>query len=276
MSRNLSTLSTRDLSLIPLLLLVALLGCRSTSTPAAGGAPEGGPFAPGDLAGDWTGMLQTVQPNKDPFNFYVRFDDAGVPYEAADALGHDWDPSEVVTGMESAIASNGTVSVLIAQLRDGLGPDSLQLQGVMNPTRTYMHGSFVLLEYGQVFTTGTFEAFRSTGPGHFALDLLEGDYSGIGFRDIYGNWRDMSLQIGADGTVHGGSLSIYQFLDGGPNTAVFAWYDDSIGRMENIIIEASDGTLVTFDYALVDETGTYLGGVGRHTTLGEGRAHLKR
>lgn len=261
----------RFLGLALLLASAALTACSggsSSSTPR----PRGSSFSVADLAGDWTGVFVPANPARDSFNFYVRFDAAGSAFEGADGLGDQWQPADSV--FASNVDRRGNALVNLEQTAE-MGV-RMRLLGALDGARSLLRGEFALSRPAEADVEGSFELHKSSGPGHFTVAAhLAGSWLGYGAGQ--GNHRkDIRLELGADGSVLGGDMEVHVFIAGGVNTGIFRFSNDAVGRIDDVLIQSTDGSLQTVDYLLVDEAGTLLGGPGMDSTLGNGLARLAR
>ena len=275
-----------------LLRLLALTVLGLTVSCAHGGSGLGSVLGPGtnagyktkDLAGAWTGVFTPIPPPSsnapngsavDPYPFYMRFDVAGKPFEGADARGWDW--SLAVAGTNSAVNKTGDVLV---EMSGTNGVNAMRLVGVMEESRMVHTGTYTIQKHLSVIEEGTYVLTKSTGPGHFTnAAQLEGSWSGIGYRKTNGRFRDMLLDLDANGSIVGGELvGEHVFSLTGVNDGLFdlALGDSEVGRLDDVVVQSTDGSTQTLHFLLVTEDGSLLGGPGTDSVLGDGVVRLER
>ncbi|TAH35487.1 MAG: hypothetical protein EYC70_12575 [Planctomycetota bacterium] len=249
-----------------------LLSACNRGSPAPARGPGGDVFSAADLAGDWVGVFTPSNPQRDSFNFYARFDAAGAAYEAADGLADQWTTAD--SEFRSNVDPRGNALVNLEQ-RTEQGA-RMRILGVLDRARLRLGGDFTLARTGASDVGGAFEMHRTSGAGHFsAATHLAGRWLGYGAGQ--GNHRkDIRWEIGADGTLLRGDMEVHVFIRGGPNTGIFQFSNDAVGRLDNVVIRSADGSVQTLEYFLVDDTGTLMGGPGADSVLGPGLCRLVR
>ncbi|RMH03027.1 MAG: hypothetical protein D6702_07230, partial [Planctomycetota bacterium] len=216
----------RTLSILPLLVLAALLGaCAHGGSGLFGvvsGAGSTPPFTTADLAGAWTGVLTPVPPTNgpangatDPYPFYVRFDAAGMPTEGADGRGWDWDLA--ITSNNAAVNKQGD---LLVEISGNGAVNVLKLFGTLSADKQVQTGTYTISKHLNVIEEGNYVLTRSSGPGHFSIaDQVAGSWTGIGYRKSTNRFRDLLLDVDASGSVIGGELvGEHVFIQNGVNT----------------------------------------------------------
>jgi len=273
-------------------LLLASLGlttaCAHGGSGLFGSITGGGTntgFKTKDLAGAWTGVLTPTPPPPasappnggavDPYPFYLRSDTAGMPFEGADARGWDW--GLAIASTNAAVNESGE---LIIELSGSSGVNVLKLFGNLDASKLLHTGTYVITKHLSVIEEGTYSMTKSAGPGHFSTAAqLEGSWSGIAYRKANGRFRDMLLDLDGAGTVLGGELvGEHVFMAGGPNVGLFdlALGDSEVGRLDNVVIQSTDGSTQTLHFMLVTEDGGMIGGPGTDSVLGSGIVQLDR
>lgn len=273
------SVESRHLSLFPGLLLaglaVLLPACGGKSSgsilkPPKGGGGEPVDFGPGDLAGDWIGLFQPANPLKKAFNFVIRFNAAGNATMACNGLGHEWEAGTAT--LDTSITSEGGIDFFF-QTFGGLDW-RMSLSGSMSDARDRLKGSFEVYVDGILFSSGQFEADLSSGPGQFHQSLLQGTWNGVGYKRFEGRHRRIVLELDGTGTVLGGDIEVHNFIPGGVNTGIFDFSDTSMGRLDNVVMQSTDGSTQTFHFLLVDLDGTVMSGPGTDSTMGTGVVRL--
>lgn len=255
-------------------LFLALAACADGGRGLGRSASPVSPgFTTGDLAGDWVGLLAPVSPGQNSFNFYARFDVAGLPYEAADGWGNEWLAGSF-TGT-SQVNSTGALAVTLAQTGGDLM--TLQLQGQLNEARNSVDGTYVLLKDATVASRGSYSAVLTSGAGHFTVaEHLAGTWAGAASRWPGGREKDLNLVLDAAGTVQGGNLGPHVFIVGGPNTGIFFFSNDAVGRLDNVVVQSEDGSVQIGRYLLVDDLGSVITGPGSDSVMGPGVGRLAK
>lgn len=271
---TLTTLSSRICGALGAVLLGSLAACSHGGTGSAVAAGSGTVilFSNADMDGDWIGQLVPDNASKPPRNVYLRVT-GGVLMESADSVRTTWYDSNSVLNMQ--MAQDGD---LFIQMVSALGSD-LILDGIMSLDKESLSGIYDYTGQALLLSSGTFSMTRSTGPGHFTLPQITGDWDGLGYNHL-SRTRDFVLQIDpATGQVLSGQFtrpdgSIQHTYSAGAGT--FAYFDDAIGRLEDVVLLADDGHVVTFVALLVDENGTLMGGPGHDTQMGTGIIEMQR
>lgn len=275
---------TKSLSKLTLLFTVGLLascgggGLSSTggSAGTGSGAGSGGGgstlnFSMGDLNGDWTGELIPDNRQLISRNVYVRVANGAVT-DSAEGGGGEWDPSSASITLD--FTNQGFFDVAAAS---NTGKGDMSLEGTMNVAMNKINGTVRIQGPNGGIFNGTFELRRSTGPGHFAIDLTKGVWNGQG-SNSRDKFRIASIELDSSGVVQTAELvhpitsaSVHTYSVGAGTLSLF---DDAIGRMNNVVITGDDGSTLTFDFLLVSDDGELITGVGRDSLLGEGRVEL--
>lgn len=230
-------------------------------------------FSLADMEGDWVGQLVPDNAAKPPRNFYLRVS-GGQLVEAADSVKTTWTTGDSQMLMD--LAQDGELHIDMDYLP---GSSSMVLDGLMafdkeSLTGTYDYSGSVLLQ-----SSGTFTLTRSSGPGHFTMPLITGDWDGYGYNKL-SRTRDFELVIDvATGQVLSGRFirpdgSTQHNYSIGAGT--FAYFDDAVGRLEDVVLVADNGHVVTFQQLLVDADGTLMGGPGHDTQMGSGIIEMHR
>ncbi|PCJ54486.1 MAG: hypothetical protein COA70_05010 [Planctomycetota bacterium] len=272
-----------------LALLVALAvfcSCSRTSTgsgSAGGGAGNGGNgsnggggnviFSQADLNGDWTGTLQADLIGESPRNFYMAILD-GLITNSAEGTGLEWDTASAQFSL-----SFDEVGRFRGTFNSDLASGRLALSGQMDDAMVLISGTYTLRPDKGATTTGTFSVTKSTGPGHFLKDLVSGAWLGEAVNER-SKFRLATLEIDETGVLiaaevlhplTGKAVHAYSF-----GSADFSLSDDAIGRMNNVVMAADDGSTLTFRFLLINEEGTLMSGPGVDSELGTGFAIISR
>lgn len=274
----------KPLSLCRTLVLVSLgfLGACAHPGPdviaVTGGAGSGGggtviTFALADLEGDWVGKLLPDVVLRPESNFYLRIAGGSVT-EAANSLGHEW----------TAVGSTRTLDfsdtgAMASVLESTVFTNSMSLDAQMDDAMTMLTGTYSQLLADGSLITGSFTLMRSSGAGHFDVSILGGDWNGFG-TNLTGKKRILTFAIAADGSVESGvmthPLTMVDDHTYSPGAGSFAFADDSIGRLDDVVFAGDDGSILTFTYLLVDEEGTLVGGPAFDTLYSGGLVELLR
>lgn len=231
-------------------------------------------FAMSDLDGDWTGELIPVQgATQLERNFYMRLLN-GLVNDCAEGSGGIW--SEADADVQLTFRTDGSLDVSLTS--NGV-EGKLALEGTMNLAMTKINGTFSLQpDLGSVFS-GTFELRRSSGNGQFDISLLQGDWEGIGSNPA-DKFRFADLSVDENGVLVSASIShpvtsniVHTY---GAGTTTFEFFDTAVGRMNNVVFNGSDGSTLTFEFMLINDDGTLMGGPAQDTQLGSGHAELIR
>lgn len=254
-----------------LVLFLGLLGCAHPAPSAVaavgGGATTPVTFALDDLEGAWYGKLVPESLARPERNFYVKIS-AGDAIEAADSLGNQWLVAD--SGRSLDFTAEGALGLSLSSLIES---NDLVLTAQMDDAMTTLAGSFSYLAPDGSVTDGTMTLVRSGGAGEFAPAVLEGAWIGFGFNDR-GKRRSLELGMTADGGVSSGrifhplTLEDVHLYSAGSGT--FAFSDDTVGRLDDVVLLADGGDVLTFDWLLVDAEGALMGGPGFDTLLGVG------
>jgi hypothetical protein len=257
-----------------LVLFLGLLACAhpAPSAVTGSGAVGGGATPPvtfglDDLEGAWYGKLVPDSLARPERNYYVKIA-AGDAVEAADSLGNQWLVAD--SGRSLDFTAEGALSLSLSSLIES---NDLVLTAQMDDAMTTLAGTFSYLAPDGSVTDGTMTLVRSGGAGEFAPAVLEGAWTGFGTNDR-GKRRSMEIDLAADGGVASGrifhplTLEEVHLYSAGSGT--FAFSDDTVGRLDDVVVLADGGDVLTFDWLLVDAEGTLMGGPGFDTLLGVG------
>lgn len=285
MPSHLMFVSSRALPTLRLSLLLMALLAFSCSRAAVqtgstgGGAGSGGGgggsviFSLTDLDGDWTGSMLGDQAGDTARNFYMRIVD-GLVTESAEGFGSEWLAANARVNV--AFDRNGRLGVT---LKSNLAAGNLTLEGQMDEAMVILSGTYTFTDSEGETTQGTFSVTRSSGPGHFLISLIGGDWGGEGVNER-SKFRLATLEIGNAGRLLSAEVRhpvtdaiVHRYSDG---AAQFKFSDDAVGRMDNVIITGDDGSELRFRYLLVNEEGTLISGPGFDSLLGSGFAVIAR
>ena len=204
---------------------------------------------------------------------YWRINGDEILFEAANTIGTEWTLADSVTGF--TVDTLGNLNVWMEQTGTLPDPDRMELLGALNESGTGCSGDYLLHENDELVSQGTFTAVRSSGPGHFTQDMLEGTWTGIGLK-ASGKSRDVILILGPDGTVLGGDMEDHVFIQGGVNTGIYTFSDTAIGRLDDVVMQSTDGSTQTLEFLLLNDQGTILSGPGFDTKFGPGHLFLEK
>lgn len=276
--------STLTFRLSLLLLAVLSFSCSRTAlssgstgggagTGGGGTGGGGGSFTIADLNGDWTGTLQGDAIDALARNFYMRIVD-GLVSESAEGFGSEWATAD--SNIDLVFDSGGR---LRASLRSNLTAGDLTLDGQMDDAMVIISGTYTHVDDTGATTEGTFSVTRSSGPGHFLISVMGGDWNGSGVNDR-SKFRFATLEVGTAGRLLGAEMRhpvtdaiVHRYSDG---AAQFRFTDDAVGRMDNVIVSGDDGSELRFRFLLINEEGTLLSGPGFDSLLGSGFAVIGR
>lgn len=226
-------------------------------------------FTSDDLMGDWVGQITPDNPARQTQNVYLRFA-SGQLVEAADSAGNEW----TLAGSDRRFDFN-SAGVLRAEMALLIGVSSLTVQAQMDAARAVLSGTTVQVG-GDLFPVpGTIELTRSAA-GTFTADLLQGDWEGAGVNPS-GRHQDLFFELDALGGVLSGRM---QRPDGrvrrtyAPGATTFAFADDAIGRLDDVVMVSDGGVTLAFHYLLLAPGGTLLAGPGTDGQLGAGLVRL--
>lgn len=279
MQHPLSSISFRLVFLLSAALLCSCSRTVPSSGSTGGGAGSGGGtggtilFSQSDLNGDWTGTLQADLVGASARNFYMAILD-GLMTNSADGSGSEWDTSNArfTVSFDEAGRFRGTMNSDLVSGR-------LALSGQMDDAMVLISGTYTFVPDGGVTTTGTFSVTKSSGPGHFSTELASGAWFGEAennrskFRLATIELDDAGALVSAEvlHPITGADVHTYSL-----GAANFILSDDAIGRMNNVVLSADDGSTLTFRYLLINETGTLMSGPGVDSELGSGFAVISR
>lgn len=269
-----SILARRWLSLTApvLLLLGSCAHSGSDGSVGGGGNPPPPPpsFTLDDLMGDWIGQLEPNSSARQIQNFYLRF--AGDQLvECADSAGNEW----TLTNSDRDFTWS-TSGLLEAEVALQLGTSTLTVRARMNAARAVLTGTYVQVGADLVPVRGKLTLTRSA-PDAFEIAQLDGKWAGTAAR-VGGLGQGLELGFDTGGEVLGGVIRRRNgtvrrlFLSG---AATFAFFDTSIGRLEEVTITATNGFSSTFHYLLLDADGTLLAGPGTDQVFGAGLIRLE-
>lgn len=251
-------------------------GSSSGGSNAGGGSGGGGSlsFSMGDLDGDWTGELIPGVVDQLERNFYVRIAD-GLVGDSAEGAGGMW--SEADAEVTLNFSSSGFLRLSMNSNGD---KGKLAIEGTMDLAMTKINGTFTLEPLVGSTFSGTFELRRSNGPGSFTLDLIRGAWVGKGL-NAQDKFRLADMNIDDFGNLESAEVRhpvtdqlVHLFTSA--SSASFSFFDDSVGRLNNVVMTDSLGDTLTFDFLLVNDQGTLMGGPGASSVLGSGHAELSR
>ena len=261
--------------------MVVLCSCSrtvpSSSSSTGGGAGSGGGasilFSQSDLNGDWTGTLQSDLLNAPARNFYMAILD-GLMTNSADGSGLEWDTSSA-----KFTVSFDEAGRFRANLNSDLVSGRLALSGQMDDAMVLISGTYTLTPETGATTSGSFSVSKSTGPGHFSVGLTGGAWLGEA-QNVHSKFRLATIEIDDAGVLVAAEV-LHPVTSAGVHTyslgaANFAFTDDAIGRMNNVVLSADDGSTLTFRYLLINEAGTLMSGPGVDSELGAGFAIISR
>ncbi|MHC4379673.1 MAG: hypothetical protein ACYSU1_01100 [Planctomycetota bacterium] len=281
MSSNLTSPLSRLLLLLAAGVLASCGGSSLTSTGGSVGSGSGSGsgsgggdqllFSMGDLNGDWTGELIPDDRQLIRKNLYLRIANGAIT-EAAEGAGGEWTPADSTLLLE--FTDQGFLDVSAQSLS---GKGDLSLEGTMNVALNTINGTVRVLSGSGVLFEGTFELRRSSGPGHFSVDLVQGAWEGNGNNESE-RFRITTMEVDDFGVVQAAelvrpaSLEIEHTYSAGSGVLELA--DDAIGRMNNVVLVADDGSTLTFEFLLINDLGTLITGPGEDSVLGKGRVEL--
>lgn len=280
MFQNRSTTFSR----LVLFLIVGVLascsggGLSSTGGSAGAGSGSGGSggglqFSMGDLNGDWTGELIPNDSSLIKRNVYIRVAN-GQLTDCAEGGGGDWDSSNASIQLD--FNTQGFLDLAIASLVD---QEDLSLEGTMNIALNQINGTARILQSGGVLLEGTFELRRSSGAGHFTIDLSEGEWQGQGsnsrdrFRVAGIEFDSVGAIVRAEVINPNSSITVHRYSAG---AGALELTDDAIGRINNVLFLGDDGSTLAFAFLLINDEGTLISGPGMDSVLGAGRVELTR
>lgn len=251
-------------------------GSASGGSTAGGGSGGGGSlsFSMGDLDGDWSGELIPGVVDQLERNFYVRIAD-GLVGDSAEGAGGMW--SEADAEVTLNFSSSGYLRLSMNSNGD---KGKLAIEGTMDLAMTKINGTFTLEPPVGSTYGGTFELRRSNGPGTFTLDLIKGAWVGKGINER-DKFRLGEMNIDDFGKLNSAEVrhpvtgQLVHFFTSASDTS-FSFFDDSVGRLNDVVLTDGLGETLTFDFLLVNDQGTLMGGPGASSVLGPGHAELSR
>ena len=273
-----SALPTRCLTV---LLLGAFVACSHPGSDAAsitGGATGGTEpppivFTLDDMEGDWFGQLIPDSVARDVRNYYFTVI-GGQIVESADSSGNQW------TSIDNISLDFTVDGAMAANIESVLVTNNMVLTAQMDDSLSTLTGEFSHLNADGILVEGSFVLKRSTGAGQFNANVLEGAWKGNGINNR-GKRRFIDLTLDVAGAVLSGQMVrpidgfVHHTYSAGPGNT-FAYTNDSVGRLDNVQITADDGSILFFTYALIDESGTLMGGPGFDSLMGSGAAALSK
>ncbi len=217
--------------------------------------------------GDWVGQLVPDNPARLTQNVYLRFN-SDILAEAADSAGNEWTLSN--SEREFDFSSSGVLSANLGLLA---GTSGLQVVASMDAALTVLAGTYVQVGADLFPVTGSLELVRSSGLDMFDEAMLAGTWSGDASNAL-GRSQLMELEFDAAGSVVSGKMtrtgkgSVRRtYVNGAGN---FSFFDSAIGRIENVVLTATNNETTTFHFLLMDRDGTLLAGPGTDSKLGAG------
>lgn len=259
---------------------VALILLGACAHPGLGGLGGGGVVPPppppppaftlDDLMGDWVGQLVPDAAGRRTENLYLRFASEQL-VECADSAGNEW----TLTNSERRFVFHGG-GRLEAEMGLLVGAASLALEMRMDESLAVLEGTYQLVGPDLFPVRGSLTLTRSA-PGAYDLEMLAGKWSGTAEKPG-GSGQGLELELDAAGALVDGRIvrrngSTRRTFSAGAGS--FAFFDDSLGRLEDVVIVADNGMSSTFHYLLLDPDGTLLAGPGTDEVLGAGIVRLQ-
>jgi len=274
---RISTLG-RNLLLLSMFSLAACAHPGPDLISATAGSGTGGgtttiTFNLSDLDGDWVGQLIPDNLARPERNFYMRLA-VGAVTEAADSLGNEWKGADSVRTLD--FSETGLMQTI---MESNIFTNNLVLDAQMDDAMSTLTGTFSHLDTDGALIEGSFLLVRSVGAGHFPDALIEGVWDGFGANAL-AKRRSFTADLDAAGMVLSGEIRrpdnnalIHTYSSG---SGTFTYSDSAIGRIDDVVLTADDGSVLTFVYLLIDEGGSLLGGPGFDSRLGPGVVELNR
>jgi len=247
----------------------------ATAGPGTGGTGGGTTitFDLSNLDGDWVGQLIPANLARPESNFYLRIA-AGAVDEAADSLGNEWKGADSVRSLDFS-----ETGVMQSIMESNLFTNNLVLDAQMDDAMATLTGTFSHLAIDGALIEGSFTLVHSVGDGHFPDTLIEGLWDGFGANEM-AKRRSFTADLDAAGMVLSGEIRrpdnnelIHAYSSG---SGTFSYSDSAIGRIDDVVVLADDGSVLTFVYLLIDEEGSLMGGPGFDSQLGPGLVELNR
>jgi len=268
----------------PRIFWIALLGIVGFSCAHSGAAKvdSGGTALGGssgylmeDLDGDWVGTLFPNSAVLDPFNFYFSAADGGVISEGADSKGNQW--LDIDSEFTSNILNSGR---MMAEFDSMVLQSRLFLDGKMSDAMTELTGDYEYVNNYGIPVRGSFILSRSTGNDYFAGLDYSGPWVGgfgVGRNE---NKRQLDFVLDSDGAVVYGSMTnivtgveIHRYSVGAGS---FAATNLAVGRIDNLVLTADDGSIAECEFLLVDRDLSLIGGTGVDSDVGEGTIEIRK
>ncbi len=245
-------------------------GLGAGAGDGSGSDGSGNQFSDATLTGDWTGIMIPV-PN--PLvnagdvlflsrNFFLRVNSGGNIVLAADGLGLQFDvlSSEIRT---SSVGGDGGFTATMKITSDRR--ETLTIAGKLDQTLTGISGYYELRSHTADVPIGEQELIDT---GDFRLQLrdqnnsattadLAGAWSGVGY-DIDSRFLSTVVTFNAaggitDGGVYNAGSLVRSFSLNGSNDGILDPFSfPTLGRLDNVLMEMSDGNTLYLDYVLVD------------------------
>ncbi|MDP6963152.1 MAG: hypothetical protein QGF46_03200 [Planctomycetota bacterium] len=264
----------RYLSFVLCLLLLPACGDSGASSGSSSSGASGS-YAQSDLGGYWIGRLSPYEIGDDERLFYFQADENGNVFSAADSVGNQWDiPS---SNISAALLANGNLNMSLGSLAS---LKKLHLTGIIKPALNEIEGEYAYENVAGIAATGHFVLVNNSAPDLFADIDFEGAWSGgfgVGHRD---NERTLSFELDSDGKVISGELfnnktleTIHSYSFGAGS---FSLDDLTVGRIDNFVLVADDGSIATCDFLLVSAEGDLISGVGIDSEVGEAIIYVRR
>ena len=236
----------------------------------SGSGGHGNQYNDNMLAGDWTGVLipvpnPLVNAGEELFlsrNFYFRANSGGEIIMAADGLGLEFDSLSSVIRTSSVGPDGG----FTATLQNPSGRrETLTIAGKLNETLTAVSGFYELrahtedvpLGEQELIDTGNLRLkYRDQSNSATVADFA-GVWSGVGY-DIDSRFLSTIATFNSvggitDGGIYNGGSLVRSFSLDGSNDGVLSLASAStLGRLDNVLMEMSNGHTLYMDYILID------------------------
>ncbi|MBT4560994.1 MAG: hypothetical protein HOM34_08035 [Planctomycetes bacterium] len=268
-----------------------VMGCVSSDRPdsdSGGSASSGSSNGSGneyilaDLSGAWVGSFTPFSSTEfGERGAYLRLDEFGRLLEVADTEAFEW--TTATARLDQSINSDGAFMISMSDL-DSEKVLIQTLTGVMDSTRTVLQGTYTLQTSEDSASGGVFSFIRSY-PGAFSNEShLNGRWSGPAFNKLDAQ-VSMEIELDSMGSVLSGHVRYgekrdygiaHGFLTDSSNEFAVVFTDDEVGRIDDVVLVGTDGSITTFRYLLVSSDGRILGGPGHDSLLGAGQARLSR
>lgn len=264
-------------------LCLLALGCGADTSVSAPGSSSGSggtqvSFEQSDLNGSWVGrLIPDVTPtDATPSDvlFYFTADEMGYAELAADSLGNEWFPDDILV---SDLLVDGELAI---DINPNVGLKRMQLHGEMSDSMTELSGEYMFNSASGAQISGAFTLSLASDAEYFS----ELDYSGVwaggfgvGHRQ---NERVLTFELSESGLVVSGELVntvtneiIHTYSASSGN---FALDNTTVGRINNFVIVADDGSIATCDFLLVARDLELIAGVGTDSEVGEAMIEIRR